>query len=200
LSDPSENSTLTVPAGVKKIIFVDGDIELDRQIILEKSSDPTIADGFLLMIVSGNIEVSSYLGEFLTPDNFTSIGGGCANQDPVLHGIFIADGTISFPGGGINNAFTNTLVNRNCDKKITVTGSFIGWGKNESNQQGILMERTFAGCLKGSFADASVPVYTSYNLDYNQTTPVITFVYDGDLLQRLPSWFKKAIWARFEVQ
>ncbi len=199
LSDLSEAATLTVPAGVKKVIFVDGNIELDRQIILQKSANPNLADGSLLLVASGNIEISSYLGDFLSDANFNTIGGNCANQDPALHGLFIANGSIRFAGGGTNNSFTNTAVNKNCDKKITVKGSFIGWGKNETNQPGITMARTFAGCVPGTFVDPTVPTYTSFTTDYNASTPVITFVYDASLTKNIPNWVNKTIWSRFEV-
>lgn len=200
LTDPSVTATLTVPAGMRKVIFVDGDIELDREIILEKSADPAIANGFLLLLASGDIIISPYLGEFITDSNLSLIGGNCALQTPSLHGIFIANGTINFASGGDNNAFTNTTVNRNCDKKITVKGSFIGWGKNESNQSGISMNRTFAGCVQGDFADASVPTYVGYDTNYNATTPVITFIYDVDLINNFPLWVQKTVWMRFEVR
>ncbi len=200
LADLSENAQLIIPAGVRKVVFVDGDIEIDREIILEKSLLPDVADGFLMFVVSGNIEISSYLGDFLTTANFTSIGGSCASQDPSLHGIFIANGTINFISGGVNNAFTNSAVNRNCDKKITVAGSFIGWGKNETNQPGITMSRTFAGCVPGSFQDSTVPNYVSFTTDYNATTPVITFIYDNKLINNIPNWVNKSIWSRYEVQ
>ncbi len=189
---------LTVPAGIKKVIFVNGDILLDRKVILE-SGNETQEQGFLMLIASGDIEISSYLGDFLTAENFTAIGGSCANQEPALHGIFIANGNINFAGGGTNNSFTNSTVNRSCDKKLTVKGSFIGWGKNESSQPGISMNRTFFGCVPGSFADPTVPTYTDYNLDYNSKTPVLTFVYDNNLLRRLPNWINKTVWMRFEV-
>ena len=117
LANTSSSATLTVPAGIKKVVFVDGNLELDRQIILQKSTNPNLADGVLVFIVSGNITISSYLGEFLTPSNFSTIGGSCANQEPSLHGLFVANGTIVFASGGLNNGFTNTTVNRNCDKK-----------------------------------------------------------------------------------
>ena len=85
-------------------------------------------------------------------------------------------------------------------RKITIKGSFIGWGKNETNQPGISMSRTFAGCVKGTFTDSSVPSYASSDYDYNASTPVITFVYDANLINNLPAWINKNIWARFEVQ
>ncbi len=200
LADLSENAQFVIPAGIKKVVFVDGNLELDREIILEKSLLPDVSDGFLMFVVSGNIEISSYLGDFLTTANFTSIGGSCASQDPSLHGIFIANGTINFISGGVNNAFTNSAVNRNCDKKITVAGSFIGWGKNETNQPGITMSRTFAGCVPGSFQDSTVPNYVSFTTDYNATTPVITFIYDNKLINNIPNWVNKSIWSRYEVQ
>lgn len=189
---------LRVPAGIKKVIFVNGDILLDRKIILEPENETQEA-GFLMFIVAGDIEVSSYLGDFLTEANFAAIGGSCAQQAPALHGIFIANGSIIFSGGGVNNAFTNSTVNRNCDKKLTVKGSYIGWGRNKPNQSGILMSRTFLGCVPGSFADPEVPTYTDYNLNYNSKTPVLTFIYDTNLLNRLPNWINKPIWQRFEV-
>ena len=187
-SDP--NPILTISAGMKKVVFVDGDIELDREIVINQPENQENSSLFLL-IASGDIIISPYLGEFVN----TSNSGNCVNQAPSLHGIFVTDGTIKFTS---DPSLQNTTVLRHCDKKITVKGSFIGWGKNDV-KKGISMTRTFAGCLPGSTEDGSSLPYTNPDADYNATTPVITFVYDPTLPHNLPNWVKKSVWVRFET-
>lgn len=190
----STDEPFLIQPGVKKVIFVNGDIELDRAII--STAPQTNSQGFFLLIASGNITISPFLGDFVSVSN----AGNCINQEPSLYGIFIADGKIDFIGGTNDATFRNYFVNRNCDKKLTVNGSFIGWGKTSAAAgKGISISRTFAGCTPGYFTDPTVPHYTSYVSDYNLNTPVVTFVYDPNLPHNLPNWVKKTVWSRFET-
>ncbi len=210
------NQNLTVPNTESKIIFVNGDLRL-------KSQTQIASGGFLLFVVSGNIIIDPSLGHFPAPSDLASVDtSSCINPNETtidLHGLFIADGTISIASGaGADNqsSYWHSLTYTNgatggasCDKKLTLKGSFIGWGQAatssttstfSSTKKGILISRTFTGCIKGfTHSDLTTP-YISYLYDFNGSIPVVTFVYDINLVKAMPTWAQVSARLRQEVR
>ncbi len=214
------NSPLAIGQTEIKIIFVNGNLEL-------KAQTQVASGGLLLFVVSGNVVINPSLGHFPIPSDLASADtSSCINPDEAtidLHGIFIADGTISIASGagadnqsnywhGFTSATDNQVKNgqgASCDKKLTLKGSFIGWGQTDSSsttgtlsstKKGILISRTFAGCIKGfTHTDLTTP-YTSYLYDFNGSIPVVTFVYDINLIKAMPAWTQVSARLRQEVK
>lgn len=196
-----EQPILALAPDVKLVVFVEGNLLIDRNINLDQ------AGSLLMFIVSQDIIIDPNLGEFINENQIScrsaeeASAAACLNQNPTLRGIFIADGQIIFDSGTDASekapTFWNNSVSRVCDKKITVQGSFIGWGKGQG-QRGITIARTFAGCVQG-FRPEGQELYHSYLHDYNSCTPTVTFVYDPELLLRLPSSMRKTRRSTFEV-
>ncbi len=120
---------------------------------------------------------------------------------PQIQGIFIADGTINFPSvqteiGSNGHFYNNYYTNMPCDNKLTLAGSYLGWGDNNSNN-GINIRRTFKGCMAEPLRIANGNA-TNYP-DYNEFNPVLTFEYRPDLIQNTPDWMKHTVQIREEV-
>ncbi len=227
------NQTLSqgfaINSGTKRVIFIEGDLIINF-------NDPTTAitvkkGGYLAYIVKGNIKIDANVGEEIITKvsdrqyqvknnlivNPSTKNYNGYNQTPQIEGIFIADGQIILSGfkddltQRSNNDFAE---NSFCDKKLTLAGSFVGWGKNRDNQNGILMRRSFAGCINEElqFFDENGNRLEIENLsvgdltrvkvnypDYNEFNPVLTFVYRPDLIINTPEWMKHIVQMKQEV-
>lgn len=204
LSDVDLES-LTVAENVKLVVFVEGNLLIDREIKLNQ------AGSFVMFVVSNNIIIDPYLGQFIdesqiscrTPEEASA--AACLSQEPEIRAILVASGEIAFESGAskVNNSnldFWNPTVNRACDKKITVQGSLIGWGDRSESGKGVRIERTFAGCVKGLQSTQPGASYHSYLHNYNACTPVVTVVYDPELVWRLPNWLRKVKRLKLETK
>ena len=163
---------LTIPAGQKYIVFVEGDLNIDGK----NTNIQVSSGGYLAFIVKGNITFGPEVGEEIND----TLAAEC-NQKPIINGVFVADGKINVPGDK-NPARLNPYTRRNCDKRITLAGNYIGW-------QGIYLSRDLKSCMN------SPNLYP----DYNDKTPVITFTHRPDLLLNTPLWMKKVWRMRLEV-
>ena len=219
----------TINSGNKRVVFVEGNL-----IINFNSPTDTITiknGGYLAYIVKGNIIVNANVGEeiitkvgdrqytvnnnlIVNPDSQNYNG---YNQAPQIEGVFIANGQIILAGfkDDVTQRSNNDFVeNGFCDKKLTLAGSFVGWGGNSNNQNGIVMHRSFAGCIneKLQFFDQNGNRLNIENLsvgdltrvkvnypDYNEFNPVLTFVYRPDLVKNTPEWMKHIVQMKQEV-
>ena len=219
----------TINNGSKRVIFVEGNLIINfnnptDKIIVKKG-------GYLAYIVKGNIIVNANVGEeiitkvgdrqytvnnnlVVDPDSQNYNGYNQASQ---IEGVFIANGQIILAGfkDDITQRSNNDFVeNGFCDKKLTLAGSFVGWGGNSNNQNGIVMHRSFAGCIneKLQFFDQNGNRLNIENLsvgdlarvkvnypDYNEFNPVLTFVYRPDLVKNTPEWMKHIVQMKQEV-
>ncbi len=218
--DLTLSAPLTLSNTENKVIFVNGDLKL-------KAPTSIQSGGFLLFVVSGNIIIDPSLGHFPAPADLTSAKtSSCINPNETtidLHGLFIADGTISIASGASADnqsnywhSFTSPTANlvKNgqgaaCDKKLTLKGSFVGWGQADSSltsgtlsstKKGMLISRTFVGCIKGfTHSDLTTP-YQSYLYNFNASIPVVTFVYDVNLVKAMPAWTQVSARLKLEVR
>lgn len=223
------NQGFTINNGTKRVIFVEGDLVIN----LSSATDAIKVKegGYLAYIVKGNIKIDANVGEeiitkigdrqyqvnhdLIVNPNTKNYSG--YNQTPQIEGVFIANGQIILSGykDDITQRSNNDFAENNfCDKKLTLAGSFIGWGKNSNSQNGILMRRTFAGCVNEALQffdqngnrleieNLSVGDLTKVKVnypDYNEFNPVLTFVYRPDLMKNTPDWMKHIVQMKQEV-
>ena len=154
---------LLFPAATKQVIFVAGDLTVDNVNL-------TVPTGsFVGFLVAGDIIFSADLG--------TDVAAATVcTQTPQIQGVFLADGKIRFPAGDLNST------NFSCDKRLTVAGTYVGFG-------GVEFSRTFAGCLGASSS------YPNFNAQF----PTLTFVYRPDFLINIPTWMQSTLRLRQEV-
>ncbi len=114
---------LDVKGKKKVVIFIEGDLKIDKPIKVEK-------DSFLAFIVKGSITIDPKIGIDPTLTN------SCSTADMAdVQGIYIAENII-FPNSPAVAGTYQTLV---CDKKFIGAGSFIA-------SEQIELKRTFKGC------------------------------------------------------
>lgn len=155
---------ILVGAGQKKVIFVDGNLEIKG----EMTNFQVAEGGYLAFIVSGDITFGADIGIDVTSAQ--------AKKEPRLEdgridGVFIANGKLYFPKADIPQT---QLARRSCNRQLVMSGQYVGW-------QGVDMRGTFAGCL-------ILPPTTF--IDYNADHPVLTVIYRPDLVLNTPSWMK----------
>lgn len=96
-SSQAINTAWHIPSGQKTVIFVNGDLDINENITVDKG-------GFLAIIVNGTIEVGNTVGNALPTD-----------LTPNVEGVYIAD-RIQIDGGLAGG-----------DKKFVGAGTFVGW-------------------------------------------------------------------------
>lgn len=204
---------LLVKATEKKVLFVIGDLTLQNTVKVENG-------GAMMFIVAGNIKIDPEVGYFVDPDAVAESQTACVpvkTEEIALMGVFVADGQVLIQSGVIdesgsvnsNSPFYNDDVSRACDKKLIIKGSVIGWG-SQGVTKSVVISRNFAGCVKGfprGYPSTSLfddfpngGAYTRYTYDFNGKQPVVTFIYDANLIYNLPDWVRKVNRHVFEVQ
>ncbi|MDO5561406.1 MAG: hypothetical protein Q4G02_01375 [bacterium] len=161
------SQNLTIGENTKKVVFVEGDLNITRPIEVPASS-------YLAIIASGTITFQPNLGEDITTltNSVADITGNKGlNQAATINGVFIAN-ELDFP---------HTTDASLCDKKLTLGGTFVGWGSPLVDHKGITMSRNFKECY------AADGTYIDYNKNYN----TLTFKYRPEFVLNTPSWMKR---------
>jgi hypothetical protein len=141
--NPSQ--TWTVPAGEKRVIFVNGNLTFSQTPETIITVQP---GGFLAFIVSGDIIFDPTVGHTSTSDLVAS-----NSLQPNIEGVFIANGRIILQSAGSD------------DKKFVGAGSFVGWS-------GVDLKRTFEKGQLGRIRNNTTPVETFiYRPDFLLNTP-----------------------------
>ncbi len=132
-----------VPATEKIIVFVHGNLKVNNTTTVEPG-------GFLMFIVDGDITFDSSLGNSVLTNTTANVAG-----------VYIADGTISFPEAA-------PLEN----KKFIAEGTYVGWA-GDSSGQGIYLGRNYLTDL------------------LNATNPTEVFRFRPDFLINAPDSIKR---------
>ena len=144
--DSTEN-TWQVPAGEKRIIFVNGSLT-----IRQNNSNPVIdvvQGGYLAFIVKDSILIDPTVGH----ENPTATNPN-TSIEPNISGIFIADNKIVVQKKATGD-----------DKKFVGAGTFVGW-------QGVELERTFSDGDLGAYRHVTTPTETFiFRPDFLVNTP-----------------------------
>lgn len=137
------NGSWNVSSGESIVVFINGDLNIEREIQVEEG-------GFLAFIVKGDITID----QSVCQSNYLS-------QDPVVEGLYLADGTLTIEGTGSGG-----------DCKFVGGGSFVGWS-------GVNLQRDFndggAQSAWNSQAPAELFVYRPdliVNLPERMSTPL----------------------------
>ncbi|MDO5561407.1 MAG: hypothetical protein Q4G02_01380 [bacterium] len=157
-------SNITIADGVKQVVFVDGNLTINGDIAVPETS-------YLAVIVNKNITFNPNLGTDVT--TFANPQSSW-DQAPAVNGVFIASGELLFPANTEKSLYTKYP----CDTKLTLGGTFVGWG-------GVEVQRSFIGC-----ATAAPSLTTPYQ-NYNAKIPVLTFKYRPEFVLNTPSWMKQ---------
>ena len=178
LTIESKPNPLEFKNGRKALIFVNGNLQIDRKIRVEKGS-------LAVFVVKGDLNISWDLES-------TSV------DDPILEGIYIVDGRI-YSARIARNAGKECIYDEEtgysdpstCEfdhnndpdfednlwpgKRLVAKGMFISWG-------GFWLTPPYGRNLKGC---------TETRLICNKNTPAELFLYRPDLFQNLPPVFKE---------
>lgn len=147
------NAIQTVAAGVKKIIFVSGNVTINNTGAANRHIIDVADSGYLAIIAGGNITIANSVGN-------TCSYPTCGSTNTNIDGVYIASNQIIVDDD--NNDAT-------ADRMFVGEGTFVGWG-------GIDLQRTFDNTtnpLDRALNNTYATEVFHFRPDFNENTPEI---------------------------